>query len=314
MRAGNDWWFQFYPLRWMGSEDVVHMSAAERGVYISLIAAYHALGPLTADLSKLAQILVIDRRTLARFMQKWGKLATVLPELNKIIIPKCNEIIEGVPLKKESKYIKSSKTANSDDFAQKQEGPEELPPMTKEEEKQNAERVFDQLRETAEGRELADSFQGARSPVTGDSTNGPEKPKSQERARGEGRAVKLSLADYCAGEAFGVSRAALDKLQADFPDCDLAVEVERIEGRLSDDDASRPKNPVAYLRACLSKGGYAVRRLESPTGRLRHWDDLTPEELEQRSRLPEAQREVLIGYRGQREIMGPDWMKHKAAE
>jgi hypothetical protein len=259
--------------------------------------------------SRLAtSCITVKVPNLLKYRDEWSKRTSsdsgVTPSQNQKQNQKQSESAESS--KSEAKARK-----RADDFTHTQEGPEELPPMTREEEKQNAERVFDQLRETEQGRELAEGFLGARNPAIGDSTNGPEKPKSQEHARGEGRAVKLSPADYREGETFGINRAALEKLGAQFPDCDFSVEIPRIEGRLSDDDTSRPKNPVAYLRACLSKGGYAVRRLESPTGKMRWFDDLTPEELEQRSRLPAAQREVLIGYPGMKAIV-EDFKKRDA--
>jgi len=148
--TGSNLWFKFYSARWMGSEDVLGMSAADRGVYISLIAAYHQYGPLPANMLVLAKLLVIDRRTLAQFIQKWPDLALVEQELNKIILPKCNRIIEGV-------FAASHKKERIERKERKSEG-QDLQPLSKDEERKNAERVFKQLEETEAGAALAERW------------------------------------------------------------------------------------------------------------------------------------------------------------
>jgi uncharacterized protein YdaU (DUF1376 family) len=72
-------WFPFYATDWATSEDVMEMTMAERGVYITLLATqWRCDNELPADCKKLAIHCGTDSRTIANWMKKWGKLFPIL--------------------------------------------------------------------------------------------------------------------------------------------------------------------------------------------------------------------------------------------
>jgi hypothetical protein len=159
---GSNLWFKFYSARWLGSEDVMQMSATERGVYISLMAAYHQYGPLPSNRLMLARLLQIDYRTIAKWLQKWANLVvseqsspvgygreTLTDNKNvKLTLPKFNDFCElqNKPSHKKERIERKERKSEGQD----------LQPLSKDEERENAERVFKQLMESAEGRALAE--------------------------------------------------------------------------------------------------------------------------------------------------------------
>jgi hypothetical protein len=70
----NKPWFPFYTAAWLGSGTVINMSMGERGIYITLMALCWQHGDLPWDEKTLARLLVIDKRTVRAFMDKYVSL------------------------------------------------------------------------------------------------------------------------------------------------------------------------------------------------------------------------------------------------
>ncbi len=150
MVVGNNLWFKFYSAKWLGSQDVLGMSATERGIYISLIVGYHTFGPLPADKWRLAKLLSLDYRSTVRWLQKYSELAVLSQLRDSYIIPKFNELadVQNQPAHKKERIERIERKSASQD----------LPPLSKDAERQNAERVFKQLEETEAGAALAERW------------------------------------------------------------------------------------------------------------------------------------------------------------
>lgn len=71
-------WFKFDIEGWLSSPEVLQMTMAERGMYITLLAVQGRDGKLHADVDFLAKQAAVDRRGLKKWLAKWGKLMPII--------------------------------------------------------------------------------------------------------------------------------------------------------------------------------------------------------------------------------------------
>lgn len=71
-------WFPFDIEGWLSSPEVLQMSMAERGMYITLLAVQGRDGKLHAEIDFLAKQAAVDRRGLRKWLQKWGQLLPII--------------------------------------------------------------------------------------------------------------------------------------------------------------------------------------------------------------------------------------------
>jgi uncharacterized protein YdaU (DUF1376 family) len=71
-------WFPFDVIDWLTSHDVLQMSAHDRGVYITILAAQWRDGSIPADHLQAAKVLGFDRRNVTNWLQRWSKLVPCL--------------------------------------------------------------------------------------------------------------------------------------------------------------------------------------------------------------------------------------------
>lgn len=72
-------WFPFFPADWRGSPNVQQMTAAERGVYIDLLAIQWEHGDIPSDPALFEKVYGIDRTVYANFVLKYDQLWTGVP-------------------------------------------------------------------------------------------------------------------------------------------------------------------------------------------------------------------------------------------
>jgi hypothetical protein len=95
----NQPWFPFYAAAFLGSDTVISMTMTECGIYIKLIAMCWLYGSIPWDSKLLAKKLVIDKRTVVAFMEKYGRLigdlsepsGNLLGNIRQVTFPKLQE-------------------------------------------------------------------------------------------------------------------------------------------------------------------------------------------------------------------------------
>lgn len=102
MNPNRSPWFPFYTAAWLGSTTVINMPMADRGIYITLMAACWQYGEIEWDENVLSKLLAIDRRTIAKWMQTYGNLTVSLREASgdslevsgKRVLPKLQDFAD----------------------------------------------------------------------------------------------------------------------------------------------------------------------------------------------------------------------------
>jgi len=154
LKNRNDYWFKFYAARWWSSKDVISMSLAERGVYITLITAYYIFPEISGDLQALTKLLQIDRRTLVKWLHKFTDLAKVDPKSKKLLLPKCNQFMDLEMANNQSDYIERKKER----IERKEEVGAANLTRARQQEAGAAKGFFDRLRKEQGGPELMDKL------------------------------------------------------------------------------------------------------------------------------------------------------------
>src|SRR5690348_1538450 len=75
-------WIEFQATTWLASRTVKEMTMAERGIYITLLAINWRDGEIIWDAAQLSKDMAIDKRTIGKWMEKYGKLTVGLPDVS----------------------------------------------------------------------------------------------------------------------------------------------------------------------------------------------------------------------------------------
>jgi len=73
-------WFAFNVLDWLTDDDVRSMTAAETGIYITLLAVQWRDNGLPVEFGDIAKLLKFDRRVTVRFLERYSKLFPIFRE------------------------------------------------------------------------------------------------------------------------------------------------------------------------------------------------------------------------------------------
>ena len=77
-QLGGYTWFPLDVIDWLTSPDVRDMTAAERGIYITILAVQWRDGHVPAEPKPLATALGLDHRSVANWLRKWDSLVPIV--------------------------------------------------------------------------------------------------------------------------------------------------------------------------------------------------------------------------------------------
>jgi hypothetical protein len=133
-------WFPFDVIDWLTSEDVLRMSAAERGIYITLLCVQWRDGYVHVSDVLAAKVSGLDRRSVAKWMQTWNHLfpivqptgsqyaASAEPTCSKRVNPKLQEIALNVQNPKARQGIEERREEESRETSSLREEYSPAPP------------------------------------------------------------------------------------------------------------------------------------------------------------------------------------------